>query len=205
MVYQNLMGQEKNIPVRNHEAKWEKILEMNIEEKNWKKIYGVNFESCVELSLRAFQYSILLRTVPTNKYLVRCNLVNTDKCSFCQINTESIEHLFFYCPIVRNFIFAIVDKIDAPPDIKKGIDASDFLLGNVSGSLHNSMNYLYTLIKKFVFVTKINGNNLCLKRFAKMMKHYYELENTVVLNNFGNLNKHMIKWDVLKPVFLIFD
>ena len=161
------MGQEKNIPVRKHEAKWEKVLEINIEEKMWRRIYGANFESCVESSLRAFQYNIVLRTVPTNKYLMRCNLVNTDKCSFCQINTESIEHLFFYCPNVRNFIFAILDKIDAPSDIIKGINASEFLLGNVSGSLHNSINYLYTLIKKFVFVTKINGSNLCLKEICK--------------------------------------
>ena len=81
MVYQNLMGQEKNTPVRNHEPKWEKFWR-NIEDKKWKKIYGVNFESCVEKSLRAFQYSILLRTVPRNKYVMQCNLVNTDKFSF---------------------------------------------------------------------------------------------------------------------------
>ena len=157
----------------------------------------MNFESCIESSLRAFQYSILLRTIPTNKYLMRCNLVNNDKYFFCEINIESIEHLFFFCLIVRKFLFVVLGKIDAPLEIINGISASDFLLGYISGSLHNSINYLIILIKRFVFLTKINQNNLHLRRFAKMVRHYYELENTVVLHNFVNMKKHMMKWDVL--------
>ena len=79
-VYQNLIEQVKIN--RGHETKWELVLDLEIEERKWKKIYSINFESCIESSLRAFQYSILLRTLPTNRHLSRCNLVNTDKCFF---------------------------------------------------------------------------------------------------------------------------
>ena len=48
MVYQNLMGQNKN--ARNDVTKWENILNINTGENKWKKIYIVNFQSCIESS-----------------------------------------------------------------------------------------------------------------------------------------------------------
>ena len=162
-VYQNLIKQVKIN--RGHETKWELVLDVEIEEHQWKKIYSINFESCIESSLRAFQYNILLRTLSTNRHLARCNLVNTDKCFFCQIHIETIEHLFWSCVVIRNFVFTIMDKINVPGEIKKEIGAVEFLLGYTSSSTYKNLNFLFTLIKKFVFMKKSSGSQLCVNRF----------------------------------------
>ena len=125
-VYQNLVEQVKIN--RGHETKLELVLDVDIEESKWKKIYSINFESSIESSLRAFQYNILLRTIPTNKHLFRCNLVNTEKnFFFCQMHAETIEHLFWSCLVVRNFVFTIMDKINVPCEIKQQDWCSGFL------------------------------------------------------------------------------
>ena len=182
---------------RGHETKWELVLDVEIEECKWKKIYSINFESCIESSLRAFQYSILLRTLPTNRHLSRCYLVNTDKCFFCQVHIETIEHLFWSCVVIRNFVFTIMDKINVPGEIKKEIGAVEFLLGYTSSSTYKNLNFLFTLIKKFVFMTKSSGSQLCVNRFKGVVKYYYDLEKSVVLYNYRNMSKHMDKWNGL--------
>ena len=60
--------------------------------------------------MRSFQYRLLLRAIVTNKYLYFCKLSQTDKCYFCEVNTETIEHLFWDCSIVKNFWFKVFEK-----------------------------------------------------------------------------------------------
>ena len=96
---------------RGHEEKWESIMSENNREIDWNKIYTNNFICNVESSLRAFQYQVILRTLPTNKFLLKCNLKNTDSCSFCELHEETIEHLFWFCPLIKNFWYWLLDEV----------------------------------------------------------------------------------------------
>ena len=58
-----------------------------------------------------------------------------------------------------------MDKTNVPCEIKKRISAVDFLLGYTSSLTHKNLNFLFTLIKKFVFMTKSSGSHFCVNRF----------------------------------------
>ena len=60
-------------------------------------------------NIRSSHYSILLRTLPTNKYSRRCGLVQTDLLYYCQVNSETIEHLFWLCPVIKTFLKNIMN------------------------------------------------------------------------------------------------
>ena len=66
-VYVNVRSRAKYN--RGHEEKWAVILNKNLNTNMWSESYLNNFRCCVDSSMRAFQYSILLRTVPTNKFV----------------------------------------------------------------------------------------------------------------------------------------
>ena len=87
-----------------HEATWAEILGKDIKEAVWLKFYQNNCNGVIEMSLRAFQYQILLRTTPTTKCLARCNLVENNKYWFCKESVEIIEHLFWFLPYYKNIL-----------------------------------------------------------------------------------------------------
>ena len=62
----------------------------------------------------------------------------------------------------------------------------DLLLGYTSSLTHKNLNFLFTLIKS-------SGSHLCVNRFKGEVKHYYDLENCVILYNYGKMSKHMDK------------
>ena len=91
-VYQKLRALNKYN--RGHEIKWAETLGREISESNWSKYYQNNFQSVIETSLRDFQYQILTRSIPTNRFLSKCKLVESDKCWYCKERVETVEHLF---------------------------------------------------------------------------------------------------------------
>ena len=53
------------------------------------------------VSLQSFQYKYVNRIIPTNKYLYKCKLTNSNLCVFCQEYIETQEHLFWECRIIQ--------------------------------------------------------------------------------------------------------
>ena len=72
-------------------------------EDSWEHFYSVNFQSIIDSKLRSFQYKLLPWAIPTNKYLFQCKIKYSDLCYFCHETTESLEHLFWFCPKVKGF------------------------------------------------------------------------------------------------------
>ena len=108
-VYVNIRSRAKYN--RSHEEKWAVILHKKINTTMWCEIYLNNFRCCVDSSIRGLQYSILLLTFSTNKFLFRCRLVASDKCYFCIEKTESIQHVFYLCLFVKNFWLKVISMI----------------------------------------------------------------------------------------------
>ena len=91
-VYNALINQQ--IMVRNHENKREEILQVNFD---WRSTYKLIKEVTMEANLQEFQYEIVHRILPTNKFLHMCNIVPSNKCYFCDQEIETLIHIFFDC------------------------------------------------------------------------------------------------------------
>ena len=128
----------------------------NCQRIEWEIIYTNNFKCILKSSLRAFQYQIILRKLPTNKFLFRCGLSTTDKCSFCEVNTETIEHQFWYCPLVKNFWFMLFEALGLPSEIKLELNGHNVLLCCCKGKTKNYA-ILYSLRYKIHIQNKMHG------------------------------------------------
>ena len=52
--------------------------------------------------LLSFNFKLLHRNIITNKNLSLWHVnTNLDKCTFCNMNSETIEHMFYYCNIIQ--------------------------------------------------------------------------------------------------------
>ena len=95
--------QLKKDQVRNivSQEKWSSHFEN--ENLRWDQIYSNNFTSTIDTKLRIFQYKYLFRIIPTNKRLFKQNIVNSNLCDFCNMDIETIHHLFWECNQVQIF------------------------------------------------------------------------------------------------------
>ena len=75
------------------------------------------------VKLRSFQYRLLCCAIITNTHLFKFKIKSTNLCTFCDIEEESYEHLFFSCQCVRRFWNQILEWLS--------IDSSQFTFETV--------------------------------------------------------------------------
>jgi hypothetical protein len=109
----------------NSQNKWENLL--NIKEVNWEFVYILSNDCTLDNTLKMFQHKLLHRTIPTNTFLYKCRLVETELCAFCGETRDTILHLFCDCNIVKNIWLKIYEQLQ----IRCGGGKSCFLCFNV--------------------------------------------------------------------------
>ena len=62
----------------------------------WSHIYQMSFKVTRETRLQSFQYRILHRIVPCNKWLFNISIKESKQCNFCD-EEDNILHFFLYC------------------------------------------------------------------------------------------------------------
>lgn len=61
---------------------------------DWANIYKIPFNSTLDTRTRAFQLKILHRILFTNSALFKMKISATPLCTFCRLESETLEHLF---------------------------------------------------------------------------------------------------------------
>ena len=67
----------------------------------WKDIYTLPSKVTTNAYIRLFQYKILNNVLYLNKKLHTLGLSNTQLCSFCRMEEETISNLFYYALICK--------------------------------------------------------------------------------------------------------
>ena len=93
---------------------------------DWKEIYRIPFRVTVDSRSRESQFKVFHLYLATNKFLHKIGLVPSFLCTFCERESESIEHLLIECDYSNNFWqdlinwFSMIDiKVDALSETDK--------------------------------------------------------------------------------------
>ena len=70
---------------------------------NWKYIFRICHKTTTDTKIKWFQYRLLYRTLPTNRFLSLRKIKNTSLCDFCNSHEETIPHMFWDCQHVQTF------------------------------------------------------------------------------------------------------
>lgn len=77
----------------------------------------------------------------------------TELCTFCNMESETIIHLFWECPIVKNLITNLKESF-RKCDVKWNLDCKSFILGTKK-EMH--LNMFCLEIKRYIFLCKKKG------------------------------------------------
>ena len=77
-----------------YRAKWNNDLDIHIDNKIWRGVFYLIFNVEQDNNLIWFQYKLIHRILGTNSQLYKMSIEKSDKCRFCQYNSETFMHLF---------------------------------------------------------------------------------------------------------------
>ena len=78
---------------------------------DWHTIYSSFKRSTSDTNLKWFQYRILCRILTTNDYLYERKVNDSDRCTFCKTERETIRHLLWDCTYTETLWRRILDWI----------------------------------------------------------------------------------------------
>jgi hypothetical protein len=168
--------------------RWSEKLKETIDDDEWKAIFLLPFKINKDTKIQWFQYRINHRIIGTNYLLHKMKIVDSPTCSFCKNSDETIEHLFWDCPITANIINTIFPSHTLPFCNKK-----TFILGNVNNRT-DAVNIMFILTKLYIYKCKMSLSMPTVDGAKKYMQLNYEIHKTAAhLEN--SINKFEATWN----------
>ena len=192
-VYHSLM--EKKAPTDNKsEQKWtEQFRDDNLK---WKNIYTNRLSATKETKLQNFQYKFLMRIIPTNKFLLKCNIAMSALCDFCTMEIETINHLFWECLYVQQFWTELSNLLkNCNIDITFSLRTITFgITQRINNPNIQVKNFIILLAKYFIFKSKCQKLPLSLIHFKSYLKQRLKVEKQIHLMK-DKLTQFERKWN----------
>ena len=106
---------------------------------------------CCSTFDRVFQYKINTRILPTNQYLMRYQVRDSDTCSKCDIETDTVLHSTWLCVCVAPHITCLVSFLRNHCRVRVDITMITYLFG-FQGMEYQGLNHILLEFKKYIFI-----------------------------------------------------
>ena len=117
---------------------------------------------------RVFQYKIATQILPTNDYLKRYRVKDSNVCEKCNLEFDSIEHSLYSCSEIVQILLKFFKFLKDECGITKNIGMVQYLLG-FSGSENIGLNHILLEVTKSIFYSW--ESNLEVDAFIELVKH----------------------------------
>ena len=167
----------------------------SIDEVETKKAFLL-IRSCIcETYVQCFQFKILNDILFTNSRLAKIGLIQSDLCTFCNIDVETIDHLFFYCVYSRAFWEEFESYWIAIAKEQRKLDLKTILVG-VTDTECSLFNYLIVLGKLHLWNCRRNNSLPFFSSYKELVKRKYETERHIAAK-YNNSKMLEAKWKLV--------
>ena len=164
----------------------------DISGEEWKNI-NRNLTYIKDVKLRDFQFKINNRILVTNTFLFKIKKKETNLCSYCNQEAESIIHLLFLCDTATHFWTNLKRWLGEKANINLQIDLKNIIFSSPSQVL---LSYIITVAKYYIYKCKFYKKTLSLKGFEAFLKLKFLNEMYIAKVN-NRLDKFLGKWSSL--------
>ena len=112
----------------------------------------------------------------TSSFLPTCKIRESDLCSFCHQDKETIEHLFWTCPVVHAFWEELIACFWPYIDMSAVLNLRNVLLGITNTKQFELINLIILMVKRYIYVQRCKEAYLNLIGFINILKRSYNLE-----------------------------
>ena len=149
---------------------------------NWKKVFAKIYTATKDVQLRWFQYRLLHRILPTQRYLHITKLSDDPICNFCLEDEQDTCHLFFECPVIFNFWKQFESLLkNHCIHCKNVCITKELVIFGYLESFKTDMTFEFLLLfaKFYIYKCKLNDMFPTLDEFRILLQKRYKLEKYV--------------------------
>jgi hypothetical protein len=157
---------------------WEEIFDVPIP---WHSVYELIRKTTPDSKLRIFQFKLLYKILATNRMLFIWGIQSSQLCRFCCEETESLDHLFWYCPFVACFWTQVQEWLK-DCNIYLELTLQIVLLGDLKSHSQSINNIIILLAKMFIFNLR-SVETMRIERFRTFVKHHSTVEKYIANRN----------------------
>lgn len=149
----------------------------------WERIFKLAFSVTRETKIQSFQYRIIHRIIPCNKWLFNIKIRNSDQCNYCS-ETDDLKHFFIHCEKVKDFWRSVFSWWNRISDVKfkGGGEITECILFGFPGpeDIITVLNYIVLLAKFYIYKQRLfKENDVNQLDFLFMLKHRLMIEKTI--------------------------
>ena len=144
-------------------AQRDNSINYNIDSKEYECIYQLAHQLKLKNKLKEFQYKILNKYLPTNKLLYAMKKIDSPRCNFCFLYTQTISHLFYECIPVKNIWQFVKEQVRLKTAYEIALTERNVLFGIPNAEqdeIINSINKIILQLKYFIFKMKLSQSDL---------------------------------------------
>ena len=164
----------------------------------WGKVFSLTRGIKVTNHMKDLQFKILHRILATNRLLHKMKKNASSSCTFCRMETETLEHLLFNCYTIKNFWFDIFTRWNTCCATKYinvtsalviyGMYETDF------STEDNAVNLILLIGKAYIWKTKQSASSISLQLFQCYIQQTVEICQQTrsvmdLINKFANEDK----------------
>ena len=161
--------------------KWKLLC--NIDEDEWIGCFSFLKYSIKDTKLRWLQFRILHYILTTNRSVSKYKENQTELCTFCNEHSETIQHLFWHCHIVRNFWNGLAHLISTRcKHAERLVFREKLVLFGQEDFMYTDQvcNLIIIMAKLHIYRCKVQGSYPHIKNFIKELYQRYCLEKVII-------------------------
>ena len=148
-------------------------------------------------SLQSLHYRIVNRILPTNTFLLRAGLTDSNLCTFCNVALETLDHLFMNCGKVREFISKIKSML--LQKYKFHITSEQINCVFPDDNERTVIGLISIIAIQCIWFSKLGQRELEVRRFESVLRSHYSIERYIGQMN-NKYEQWHLKWDEHKVI-----
>ena len=142
--------------------------------------------------VKAFQYKILNSILYTNSKLYKIRHTAVDKCSFCELEPETLPHLFFHCVYSQLYWKQFESYYYSLTKECVHLTLQDIFIGIITSKCP-LLNYLLLIAKVYLWDCRRSKTLPNIIGLKLKVKNKYETEKYICIKN-NTIEKFTRKW-----------
>ena len=151
----------------------------------WSETFQNIRRTTKESKLQVFQHKLIHRIIPTKKFLFRAKLTESPNCTSCDNTEETIEHLFWDCPTIRNIWVQLINLFNSVEEEELPNDNLALCMFGVYSRKPTIVrwNYVTLVLRFYVYKCRIQNLIPTMRAFKFVLKANLEILKRIALQN----------------------
>lgn len=173
--------------------KWNEKLHTSLTNQEFLQCFEQLYVLVPDTKMRNFQFRYLHRVIFCAKILKLWGIVDSPICFYCGREYETLEHLFFLCPVVGRFWETFVSWYEASTNTEITLTLEEVSLANHDIKLIST---LIIMAKQHIFARRVIERVPNIYIFRDMVKNTMKIERENAIAN-RRCKSFLKKWKLL--------